>query len=579
MTRIGKSISTTILLSSFVALSSCGSGGSGGAVDDGSSVDTSSQDISDAMDPEDLVSDDQVENLQFLNSGESLSGSLTEGEFVTFLVPEDSQVVVTSNSGDSDVFLFDSLEFADETFVCAERTAFAEDICSGSSESSDFLFATVAGNEITNDYTVSVTDDCSVGNINQWVYRSMQDYYLFADQVPVVNPLDYDSPSDLVADLRFNVVEPFSGIRDAVGQQLLFDEGKDFGFGYRWGRDENNDLRILNVAIDSPFGRAGVKRGDIFHSLGGILDEDLTDAQFFDFIGTDDDPNVVEWGFLDGVSGELETFLAAKAEHEVNTVSFTGSYTHPQFSGRTGYIVFNQFLNTSVEELDASINQLIDEDITELVLDLRYNGGGRVFVAERLAAQISGSRFTGEVLSRTRYNDTYSHLDSEREYDDAEPSLDLSRVIVLTTERTASASELVINALSPYLDVVTIGSPTTGKPFQSFARDFCGMSLNAMNSQLVNVADTSVAGGIVTQCFAQDDRTRNYGIGENGIELMLKSALDFIVFGTCEVNPSDTILARTGTATSQRAWEKTGDFDSPATLQNEKPWPFVKGAE
>ena len=162
MTRITKTISSTLLLSSFVALSSCGSGGSGGAVDDGSSVDTSSQDISDAMDPEDLVSDDQVENLQFLNSGESLSGSLTEGEFVTFLVPEDSQVVVTSNSGDSDVFLFDSLEFTDETFVCAERTFFAEDICSGSSESGDFLYATVAGNEINNDYTVSVTDDCSV---------------------------------------------------------------------------------------------------------------------------------------------------------------------------------------------------------------------------------------------------------------------------------------------------------------------------------------------------------------------------------------------------------------------------------
>ena len=201
-------------------------------------------------------------------------------------------------------------------------------------------------------------------------------------------------------------------------------------------------------------------------------------------------------------------------------------------------------------------------------LDLRYNSGGRVFVAERLAAQLSGNRLTGEVFSSTRYNDTYRNLDSVREFEEAMPTLDLSRVIVITTPRTASASELVINALSPYLEVVTIGERSTGKPFQSFSRDFCGMSLNAMSSEIVNASGNSVAGGIEATCYAVDDRTRNYGIGEAGIEGMLLAALDYVVFGDCAVAPADTpIAARSTLLGTKKEWEKTGDIELLGNVQ------------
>ena len=507
--------------------------------------------------------------------GETLSGILAEGEFITYRVPENSQVLLRSDTGDSDLFIYENQEFFEDELVCSATSSFQEDICSGSG-SGDYVFATVLARE-SSDYTLSVTDDCSVGNINQWVYRSMQDYYLFADQVPIVDPLDYNSPSDLLRDLRFNELEPFSNIRDSVAQKSLSVEGMEFGFGYRWGRDSERNLRILNVYSDSPFGRAGVKRGDIFHSLGGVIDAELSNEQFFDFIGTEDEPLPAEWAFVDGETGELETFSATQTNFKVNTVAFTDVFRNSEFDGRTGYIVFNKFLNTSFEELNDAIAELRRRNITELVLDLRYNGGGSVAVAEHLVAQLSGNQLTGQVLSRRRFNNTYRHLDRDNQFQDVSPSLDLSRVIVLTTADTASASELVINSLQPYLPVITIGERSLGKPFISNRREFCGRSLNAMNSQSVNATDTSVAGGIDAMCFANDDRTRDFGIGGVGIEGMLEAALDFVVFGRCDAAPPTTtsIAARSSQKTTQKDWERTGGFDALGAFEESKPRAFV----
>jgi len=146
----------------------------------------------------------------------------------------------------------------------------------------------------------------------------MQDYYLFADQVPTLNPADYDSPSELVNDLKLNELDPFSSIFNTAtsidGEPLT--EGKAFGLGQIWARNSTGELRVLDVHTDSPLGRNGVKRGDIFRSLGGIIDGDLTNEQFLNLIGPDEDPNLAEWSFEDGETGELKTLVVAKAEFQ-----------------------------------------------------------------------------------------------------------------------------------------------------------------------------------------------------------------------------------------------------------------------
>jgi len=174
-----------------------------------------------------------------------------------------------------------------------------------------------------------------------------------------------------------------------------------------------------------------------------------------------------------------------------------------------------------------AIADLRDAGITELVLDLRYNGGGLISVANRLASQIAGPSVAGETLVSYEFNDEYTDVNFDFDAVNASPSLDLDRVLVLTTGQTASSSELVIN-----------GERTLGKPFISASRPFCGVSLNAMEAQGVNSNGVTVAGGIEADCFAADDVTRDYGSRSGSLEGMLASSLDFLLNGTCDASPT-----------------------------------------
>lgn len=545
------------LLASICILAACGSGGGAGEQSSQTATpagDTSPSDDATSSSP---ASTDSTASFMMLANDNVITGSLGVDESTIFLVPGDSQIVLESTRGDNDLFLFNSLDFSLDTLLCADASPFRQDTCSGD-VSGDVYAAIYSQN--AGDYRLSVTNNCSVENVNDWVYRNMQDYYLFTDQVPVVNPSDYDSPNALIRDLRFNEADPFSSVREAMTQQVLFEEGREFGFGYRWARDAEGLLRVLTIHNDSPFGRAGVKRGDIFESLGGIPDTELNSEIFFDLIGTAENPLPVAWTFIDGETGERKSFTAQQSDYTVNTVAFVDVFTNPSFNGRIGYIVFNQFLETSTAELDAAIRTLQDADVTELILDLRYNGGGRVSVSQNLAAQLSNNRLTGEVFSREQYNDNYRHLDNNTLFAPSAPTLDLSRVIVLTTESTASASELLINSLSAYMDVVTIGESSTGKSLQSRARNFCGYSMNAMDSQLVNANDNSVVGGISATCFATDDSTRDFGVTAAGVEGMLSTAFDYVLTGACNPAPSTVLASRRDRTTTAARWEETGNI-------------------
>lgn len=368
----------------------------------------------------------------------------------------------------------------------------------------------------------------------------MLDYYIYANDVPAIDPDVYTDPSDLVRDLRFESLDPFSNIQDAVRQTRLFEEGISFGFGFDWAFDADDNLRIIYTFDDGPFGRAGIKRGDIAVSINGELLSEMSRERFSELYGSEENPVTADWGFIDGETEDLKTVSVAQGEHTLNTVLLSEIYTNPNFSGVVGHVVFKQFLEPSVDELDAVIQFFVDNGVTELVLDLRYNGGGRSSVGARLASQLAGSPVDGLLQSRHEHNETYSAFDYEDDFPEALPDLDINRVIVLTTDRTASASERLINSLRPYFEVVTIGSTTVGKAFRSSGRRYCGKILNAMQTQGKNANGVSVSGGISADCYAADDVSNNFGQGEG----MLDSALNFIVDGSCQTTPPPMIAAR-----------------------------------
>ncbi|MBX2879096.1 MAG: hypothetical protein KTR32_04140, partial [Granulosicoccus sp.] len=471
---------------------------------------------------------------------------LQEEEIIVYRVPADTEIILTTQSGDADIALHEAQELTEETLLCLANEPFVEDNCKAES-SSGLMYASVYAVEDST-YTISASSDCSTEAINRWVYRSMNDYYLFADQVPTVDPETYSDPSDLIRDLRNNSVDPYSRVTDTQTRQAFFDEGKSFGFGAGIFSDVNDVFRIAYVYDDAPFGRAGVKRGDIVVSVGGVpFDEvigDLTGDLYNQLVGTVDEPLTVDWTFIDGDSGVSKTITTARSEYTINTVLYSNHYSVDGFSDRIGYLVFKSFLRPSEAELDNTIAEFAEAGVTEMVLDLRYNGGGYTHIARRLAAQIGGPSLDGLRAVSYEYNDKYTDVNFNRDFAAAEPSLNLSRLVVLTSEGTASSSELLINSLRPYMEVITIGETTEGKPYISRGRDFCDKTIDAMEAQGTNSNGVSVIGGIPADCYAADDLSRNFGLQSDSIEGMLQSALNYVTDGSCSAAPVTAARSR-----------------------------------
>ena len=456
------------------------------------------------------------------------SASIAVGESHIYAVPAGSQVMLSSFSGNANLYLYPDRNFTNDNIVCTANSPYVEDICSADNA----RFAVVYGREASQ-YSVLVTNDCSVLSQNQWVDRQMRDYYLFYDQVPDLNLNDYDSPEALIADLRVAEFDPFSNITDAARLAQLYAEGTSFGFGFRVRRDANGLPRVARVYTDSPMGRANVKRSDIIVSVNGIPWDEIDSDVYTALVGTDDNPLKTSWVFRDSAAGETRQVELKQSLYSINTVLHNQVITHPQYSGKIGYLVFEQFLGPSEAELDQVLGNFLQNDVTDLILDLRYNGGGLTRIARKLISQIAGPNTDGELLIEYRNNDKYRDLDQQRLFRPQSINLDLKRLVVITSASTASSSEIVINSLRPYIDVVTVGSTTAGKPYVSGARDFCGKSINAMSAQGVNASGESVFGGLVADCSATDDLTRGFGVIDGNLEGMAKSAADYLVFGSC----------------------------------------------
>jgi C-terminal processing protease CtpA/Prc len=144
--------------------------------------------------------------------------------------------------------------------------------------------------------------------------------------------------------------------------------------------------------------------------------------------------------------------------------------------GKVGYLMYNQFVAEKSSNLNSVFGDFKSQGIDDLIVDLRYNGGGSVRNCIELASMITG-QFTGEIFSKEQWNTKLATYIEERfgadslqdtfvdtlEDGEAINSLSLNRIIILTTSESASASELLINSLSSYIDVIHIGERTTGK--------------------------------------------------------------------------------------------------------------------
>lgn len=393
---------------------------------------------------------------------------------------------------------------------------------------------------------------CSTIGQNRFVYEVMQDIYFWVQFLPTVNPDTYPSPEALLEDIRYQVLDSvFSTIRDEEENDRFFNEGEFIGVGLTL-RIVGDQIFVVQVIGDSPADTAGFARGYELLEINGqtaaaLVASDSVSAAF----GADEVGTPVDLRFRDGQGNESEITLS-KAVAVIRPVPFSTVF---DLNGvQTGYLMFRTFIEPSFAALDDTFADFASQGVTEIVLDLRYNGGGLVSVAEHLGGLIGGQGTSGQVFSRYVHNANNVSRNRSISFPNPAFSLGVSRLIVITTESTASASELVINALRPYMQVVIIGERTFGKPVGSYGFPFCGKTLNPISFNLRNADDQGdYYDGLPVDCTAADDLSQPFG---DPAEASTAEALYYVENGVCSPTVAGLASERRGTS---RARPPAGD--------------------
>ena len=304
----------------------------------------------------------------------------------------------------------------------------------------------------------------TIAQLNKAFYNLMNEWYYWYDSIPEIDPEDYDDPNpmenlrNILDDIRYEN-DSYSYITSYEAFLQYFEEGSytGYGFGYKW--DEKDTLRLTFVFDESPLKEEGIERGWALTNLNGNT---VTTDNFNQLLGGEEN----DFTFISPDGNETVNRTFARKEISMNTVL---KDTVIEYKGnKVGYLVLKSFIDKTPGELTEAFSHFNDNNIEELIIDLRYNGGGT----------LSASRFLGEfIINEGDVGETYveiSHNDKKAEENDTSHvfgedslniSLGLDRTYFLTTQATASASEALINGLKPTkLDVYTIGEATYGKP-------------------------------------------------------------------------------------------------------------------
>ncbi len=337
--------------------------------------------------------------------------------------------------------------------------------------------------------------------IKNFIYDGMQLYYLYKPDVEVLandffDSRDarneflntFDTPENLFYDGLLSTVDRFSFMTDDYRELERSFAGisKTSGIDYGLSLDRNDPnfafAWVRYVMPDTPAEDAGVDRGMIFNSINGERLTTIANAngtyslsqRSRELLDLDDFTiELVEFDSNEELQPTGTTFSLTQVEYTENPVFIAKTLTID--NRKIGYLMYNAYRRNFDVQLNNAFAQFKADGVQDLVLDLRYNGCGSVETAIDLTSMITG-QFNGEIITKQRWNpEIQAYLESQNaeslidRFDNtisngnATNSLNLTRLFVIGTSSTASASELTIIGLDPYIDVKTIGTTTTGK--------------------------------------------------------------------------------------------------------------------
>jgi len=391
---------------------------------------------------------------------------------------------------------------------------------------------------------------CSVSGQNLYVRDLMRDYYLWNTYLPNVNPTSYPSPEAYLEAVRYKPLDThFSYITGAAASNAFYSDSEFIGYGFS-NSVLGEELRVLQVFPDSPASEAGLARGDsILEVDGRSVPELIQSGQIGSAFGASDIGVSTEILFR-SVAGVERRERMTKRAVTIPTVSLTRAYDVD--GRRVGYVFFRNFVRPSVAALDDAFAALQELGVSELVLDLRYNGGGLVDVATHLASLIGGVVTAGQPFATFSHNARNAFRNETVRFTDPEsPAPTLSRLIVITSRSSASASELVINGLRPFMPVILIGDTTYGKPVGQYLFDFCDKVLAPVSFSVKNAnGEADYYDGFAPTCTAGDGIDRELGDPQ---EASLAEALYYASHDACSAPPEAARARRARITVDRRA--------------------------
>jgi len=358
----------------------------------------------------------------------------------------------------------------------------------------------------------------------QFTANTFNDIYLWYESMPAVDLPGIKTPDEYISKVR-NIKDKWSFTMSYTDMVDLLDNGETTGWGASLEFDELNLLRVLFVYDNSAMGRAGVKRGWQIKALNGKLVSAISDAE----VNTALNNASNAFTFIKNDGTETSAQIT-KGAIVINAVQYSTIYQ--KGAKKIGYLVFGDFLGSSVKELNTAFDNFSQQGVTDMILDLRYNGGGTLSCADTLVAMLAGKPHSNKVYNTLTYNNKHVRDGYQSLIGLKSNSVQLDKLVVITTSSTASASELVIAGLKPYMNMKLIGSKTHGKPV--------GMNIEADTKLNIAVAPISFRNvnsqgysdyfdGIPVDFALKDNATQDWGVPS---DICLAAALNYISLGT-----------------------------------------------
>jgi C-terminal processing protease CtpA/Prc len=421
-----------------------------------------------------------------------------------------------------------------------------------------------------------LTDACGVPTQIDFVEAVTDSWYLWYDEMATVDKSEYDS-AQAYLDARLEPLisegrdRGFSYMTTITEDETSIGSGAYVGFGFRTA-SEGSRLFIIDVFESGPAWAAGVRRGmeliavntgQEYETLEALSDREATNEEIF---GAPEVGVVRDFRFLQ--AGAFIDLTVAKAE--IAPPALAGEPLLLERAGLSpvGYLHLRQFIDAAItpsedfSSLADATNLFKEASVTDLIIDLRYNGGGLLRVADTMMDLLAGIAATGEPSYKIQVNDLHPDFNENTDYwglfDALPETFSPLRIAFITSRYTASASELVINGLDPHVEAVMIGENTYGKQvgqgrwdmhqaIEGLERADCDVALRLTAFELVNGENQGGyhqigldGTGRFTLCSAKDDIFSALGDPE---ETLVATALSWFADGACPQ-----------TASAKRSW-------------------------